>query len=579
MTYRFTPLLLSGLLSLAFGGGACGDDLKAVADSGLQRTTQLKILAPPGDSIGLTFSGSARLRVLYLDDEGRPIVGGKAEFKLVSSSGESTGGASLSSTSTVTDELGIARVDLLSGAERVNFRVEVSAPQAPPVLFYIQVSQQGFTNLQVHSAHEGPRDPESYDRIQLRIYSQTEVSCTTLDFDELPPSVFPSRTQSAVGESSTFANLAADESYTVIAWGEIEDGRPLASGCLDLAADKLRSGSTLTASLAVIDRSYELTEPLLVNMEIDLSALRNGLPGESYWRILACPLGRAQLLLSCLADAQSSDGTLDCDSESASPLSTAMTPRRGVVDGDGCRGALDDSGAMSLEAALDQALNGWPSDAELASLVQGRSAVLDTLHLSSRLQRSGVGIVSHRLLEAQLGSFTLDLVSSDRPVIEVTGLPVSINAAPLLGVSSHGFTLRFGDLAAQAYEELALQPADVSARADSLGAEFISGLSIGAQSGCLAIESFVCGQLSLPASCADACGAISTPLSELLFQWLPALVATGVDYRLATQASILDMNNDLRIDGLEAFGDDISIELVAAEGSESLPATLSASVE
>lgn len=564
---------------LLFAATACGDDLKPMPDASLHPTTRLEILTPPGDSIGLNFSESATLRVRYVDEQGQPIEGAATQFKFVSSAGESTGAASLSSTSVQTDELGIARVDLLSGAERVNFRVEASASQAPPVLFYIQVSEGGFADLKIRSAHEGPRDPESFDRIHLRIFNQAQVSCLNMDFDELPVSLFPARTQLAVGELSTFANLAADESYTVIAWGELDGGRPLATGCLELAADKLRSGSTFEASLTVVDRSFELPGPLLLATDIDLSLLRESLPGQESWDVLACPLGRAQLLLDCLADAQAADASMDCDGDSASPLSLAMAPRRGLVDALGCRGATDEGGASSLDTQLAQALGGWPSDTELTALYEGRHTVLDSLRIRSRLFAQSSTVASHRILEAELGSFVLDLVNSDRPVIEATGLPLSVSAAPILGLGDHGFTLRYGDIAAQAYEELALAPANVSMLGDALGAEFIDGLEIGAQSGCPALESFVCSNLALPAGCANGCAGVASPLSLLLAQWLPELVATGFDYGFAMQAQIGDADTDLRIDTISAQDADLSVELVTAGESLSLPATLSGALE
>ncbi len=569
--------------ALAGSLAACGDDLRNPADAGVQRSTGLEILTPPGDSIGLGFSESATLRVRHIDDQGLPISGAALTFKLVTSPGEATGGASLSTAVATTDELGIARVDLLSGAERVNFRVEVSAAQAPPVLFYIQVSEQGFANLKVRSVHDGPRDPESYERVQLRIYSQPQISCQSLDFDDLPMSFFPSRVQSALGDTSTYANLAADESYTVIAWAERGTSRALATGCLDLAADKLRSGATFEASLTVVDRSYELSGPLLLQSEIDLSLLRDSLAGQRTWEGLACPLGRAQLLLDCLADAQVGDGLMDCDGESASALSTAMAPRRGVLDANGCRGALDSVGAASIDSQLAASLGGWPSEDELNALTIGRSTVLDVLQLRSRLSPQSSNVASHRLLEAALGDFVTDLVASDRPVIEATGVPLGLSASPVLTLGRHGFTLRYGQLAAEAYEQLSLEPANVATLGASLGTEFMTGISVGAQTGCTALETLVCSNLALPASCANGCSTIATPLNTLLGEWLAQLASTGLDFDFALQAASDDDNDDLAVDRITvsdgAEGGQLDIELSTSSESFALPATLSGSPE
>jgi hypothetical protein len=180
----------------------------------------LEVLTPPGDSIGLDFSGTSALRVRYLDDQGQALVNQTVEFNLLDSGSESTGGASLSSADARTDEMGIAEIDLVAGAQRVNYRVEASAAQAPSVLFYIQVSDQGFVNLEITSAHEGPRNPDNYAKVQLRIYANNPQNCSEIDFDNLPQSFLQPRSQDQIGDVSEFVNLPADDAYLVLAWAE-----------------------------------------------------------------------------------------------------------------------------------------------------------------------------------------------------------------------------------------------------------------------------------------------------------------------------------------------------------------------
>jgi hypothetical protein len=572
-------LAIASLLLLI---AACGDDGGGSADAGVSSNYSLEILNPPGDSIGLVFSGSSTLRVRYLDDSGEPIVGEPVEFSLLDSGNESTGGASLSSASERTDELGIARVDLVAGAERVNFRVEVTADQAPSVVFYIQVSDQGFINLKITSAHEGPRDPADYQQVQLRIYEAAQLSCTGFDPDDIPESVLPSRSQGSVGLVSEFPNLAADEAYTLIAWAEIAGGRPLATSCLSLAAERLRSGRTFSAVMTLADRAYELQQPVDLDTLIDLTPLTSTLPGASAWSSLRCPLGRAQLLLDCLTDAQVSDGLMDCDGESTGPLNNALENRRGALDADGCRPALDSGGADSidslLEAALDAAAGGWPTTAERSALADGYDSLTSELRLISRLTATSSSSADHRLLQAELGAAQTDLLASDRPVVESIGVTMQLSAEPILGLANHGFTLRYGSMASDAFETAALLPANVSGLGDSLGTELMNGIEIAAATGCTALESFVCTELGLAPSCANQCAGIAAELDPLMAGWLPALQSSGMDYQLEFAATLSDENNNLNINGISADSsldaEAVSVTFTTDSATQLLPAQL-----
>ena len=153
--------------------------------------------------------------------------------------------------------------------------------------------------------------------------------------------------------------------------------------------------TTWTGSIGVVIPHYDVSG-LLANWKIEDDSIAE--PGDP-----DNPLGRAQLLLDCLADAQVADAIMDCDGESESPLSLAMAPRRGLVDALGCRGATDGGGASSLDSQLAQALDGWPTDAELSALTQGRHSILDVLRIQSRLRAQSTTVASHRILEAELG--------------------------------------------------------------------------------------------------------------------------------------------------------------------------------
>lgn len=563
-------------IALPIAVQACGDNDFPTRDAAVPGNDSLAVLNPPGDSIGLDFSGTSTLRVQLVDSEGEPITGQPIEFSLLQNAGESVGGSSLSASSRQTNSIGIAEVDLLAGAERVNFRVEASTPNAPSVLFYIQVSDQGFSDVSIVTAHEGPRDSTSYDGVELRIYSDSSARCGAIDFASPPESLFPPRTQELLGEASDFRNLAVGLGYTVIAWAEAgAEATPHATGCLHIAADRLRSGSAFEAVLPVADLPYQLPQLLAVDTEIQLADLAATLTGQDTWATLSCPLGRAQLLLDCLPDAQTPDALLDCNSEQASPLGTAIEARRGIIGADGCRPATTASGEDSLDALLMDAMTGWPNDVELGALAGGRELVLGTLRIQSEVARTGDGVVTHRLRRADLDTVSVDLLLSSRPVVEVAAVPVQRSASPEISIAPHGFTLRFAELAESGYEILALGPANVSGLGAALGTEFMTEISIAAQTGCAGLEAFVCGELGLGADCADLCSTIAPALDIRLAAWLGDLQSSGLDYTVEAQADLLDDDRNLVIDSATASDDQIVVQFDTDLQSIALPATMS----
>ncbi len=581
ITLRILALLASTLLLSSAG---CGDDGAASADAGTNTNFSLEVLTPPGDSIGLDFSGTATIRVRYLDDEGIPLANQLVAFDLLDSGNESTGGASLSSADDRTDEAGIAEVDLVAGAQRVNYRVEASAAQAPSVLFYVQVSDQGFVNLQILSAHEGPRDAAAFQQVQLRIYANNALGCSDTDFDDMPQSFLQPRTQNQIGDVSEFVNLPAEDAYMILAWAEMDGIRPLAKACLTLPADRLRSGRTFSAVMSLVDRAYEFEQPLEVETTVDLSPLTSTLVGASAWQQLRCPFGHAALLLDCLADAQSTDGLMDCDGSSSSPLSTSLDTRRGVLGPDGCRLPLDSGGGNSIDALLQAKLdNGisWPSPDERSALAEGYATLTESIRITSVLTARSLSAADHRLLEAFLGTASTDLLASDRPVVESVGVPFLLDANPTLDLSDHSFTLRYGDIALEHYESIALVPANAAGLGATLGTTFMTGINIDAGTGCSALETFVCGELSLPAACANECSGIASDLSTLLAAWQTELQSSGVDFVLGFEATLTDDDNDLRIDTLSADSAQgaatLSVTFTTDIDTQLLPAQLTAS--
>jgi hypothetical protein len=204
-----------------------------------------------------------------------------------------------------------------------------------------------------------------------------------------------------------------------------------------------------------------------------------------------------------------------------------------------------------LQAKLDAATS-WPSPAERSALAEGYGSLTDTIRIRSTLTSTSQSAANHRLLEAFVGSASTDLLASNRPVVESVGVPYALDAQPILGLASHSFTLRYGEIALEHYESVALVPANVGGLGATLGDTLITGIAIDAGSGCAALETFVCTELSLPAACANQCSSIASDLNTLLVAWQTALQSSGVDFELSFDAALTDDDNDLRIDTLSA---------------------------
>src|SRR5690606_19353611 len=148
----------------------------------------------------------------------------------------------------------------------VNFRVEVRAPAARSALFYVAVSEGGFTSLVVTPRHEGSRDAGAADTLQVRLHRAVDLRCVDADPEALPESVFPPRALPGYDEPAVFRNVSAGESYTLVAWAESAAGGILGFGCVDLGAAQVRSGLGLALDVAVVDRPAAIAEPLALSI-------------------------------------------------------------------------------------------------------------------------------------------------------------------------------------------------------------------------------------------------------------------------------------------------------------------------
>lgn len=550
---RLVPLsALAAATSLYVG---CGDDLRPPPDGEGPRQSSLEILDPPGESIGLPFHGQAALRVLYRDPDGVPIAEAPVAFAPLASATESTGGSTISDTIVLTDGDGIAEVALLAGAEQVNFRVQASALDAAPVLFYIAVSEGGFTDLTAIPEHVGVRD--DLVQVEVRLYRTGELRCADLDVDAAPDSVFPPRSLEGFGGAARYRNVTAGEGFSVVAWGTAEpDGRPLAAGCVELDAAQVRPARPLAFPLPVTDRAPALPASLELTSAFDATPLVQ--PGD-VWAVLDCPNGRAQLLLDCALDAQAPDGVLDCQVGGSSALLDDIEALRGPADPAGCRPADLPGGGATIDATLDAAIGApWPVGDALVRFLAARRAPLQGFALTSRLEASEDGREVHHRLGALsvsdgIATHTLDLVASDRAVVRQVA-PVTVDpVSGQLAVDAHQFTLDYGRFARAAFTALGLQPAGLGSRGDELGTALVQSVDDGGTTGCGGLSAIVCGAAGRAATCLSAACQTARPILDgLMTDWWRAIEAGGFDFTLSGAAAIADDDADLTIDALTA---------------------------
>lgn len=551
-----------GLGSLLVTAG-CGGDDDAQADAGPPRSARLVILTPPGDIVGLSFNASTTLRVLYETDAGEPIADERVGFAILATgAGEDPGGSTLSETQATSDAQGIARIDLKAGAERTHFRVEVSATDAPSTRFYVAVSQTGFARLIVTPVHEGWRAADSFERIELRLYRTAELRCADMRIDDLPSPVFPPRSLAEFGGAATYQSVTSGESYAIVAWTQIAGSATrMSAGCMELGQGQVPPGD-ITLTLVVRDRSLVLPSSVTLTSSIDLGPIAAAISsggGDRAWRTLACPTGPGQLLLDCTLDALAPDAVLDCEVDSEAPIVAQVETQRGTADADGCRPALIGSDPSLDQQLLDGVAAGatWPLGADLDALLHAREDTLDSFELESELTIEGPTSARHRLTTARLEvggePFEMDLLSSSRPVLQQSQVPIDIVGTPLLDIGEHGFTLRYGSIAQAAFETVGLAPRALADRAHDLGTALVDSVTGGGvgEAGCPSVSAIICGAIGSPLGCAEeACATAAAHLDEAFVAWSQRINGVGIDFTVSGQATLYDDDNDLYVDAI-----------------------------
>lgn len=557
------------LLLFALAPGACGDNIGATSQDGGPGNARLVILMPPGDALGLKYGDRITLRARYENSAGEALAGEPVSFAMVAiGTGESTAGSILSAPAAATDALGVARVELTAGAQETSFRVSVDARDAPTQYFFVTISSGGFARLYITPVHEGWRAGEAFARVEIRLYKAAALTCAALDIDSPPDSLSPPRSLAGFGGTVDYQNVSAGQPHTVVAWAKVQvpmpmpmpttdSPRPVAMGCVDLGPLQLPN-SRVELALPVRDRPLVL-DGVALTSTLDLAPVAAELDSRGasrQWNALGCEHGSGQLLLDCAIDAAAPDGALDCVPTQASPLTAEIAQHRGMPDPDGCRPDTDMSGQISLDQRLASAVGGsgaWPDRPALMNILLVRRDILGELVLGSELTALNDRAGRHRLATARvdtiMSSYELDLGLTSRPVIEQSPIPLAVDGN-LLAVGAHGYTLRYGDIAARAFAAVALSPHGLDTRADSLGtalAEAVTGT--GGLTGCAAMSAIVCAEVQQGSTClASACTQGSEGLDPLLGAWWHLMSGPGLDVVLSGQGSAYDDDGDLIVE-------------------------------
>ncbi len=582
--------------SLLFIGCSDSREPQPVADpAGTDNNRTLTIIKPTGGEIASAVNERVALSVRYESEEGLLIHDEPVRFALVDTGdGEHTAGASLSTALAMTDQHGIAHVDLILAAESGQFRISADADDAATVYFVVSVSEGGFTRLEVEPAHVGWRNSTELDHVEVRLYSSRILTCADLDIETPPQSSYPSQSLSGFSDAVVFDNVRAGHDHTLVGWAQADrESRPLATGCLDLAGGQLpASRSSLTLSLPLRDREIDWDSPQAIDSAFDTQTIAEVVRqsgAEDAWDILSCPAGPGQLILDCLVDAIADDGALDCISEAGTPMTDAIAARRGALapnisaSGDGgpsCRSATDASEAPTLDAILSAATQdttqgsgagnpegmdplSWPVGDDAAQLDQVRGELLAGFHLHSTLIPVAETALDHRLdtvaFSASTGAYELDLAMTSRPIIERRGVAAYI-AEDRLTIAEHAYPLRYASALAQAFAHLGLAPLGIDADADTLGGALVGAVSDpdSLASGCAAVSAMVCGDIGQAADCvALACSRALPAMDTALSAWIDVLHTDDSDLILSLgTANISDDNGDLLADSLPTGTDD-----------------------
>jgi hypothetical protein len=304
-------------------------------------------------------------------------------------------------------------------------------------------------------------------------------------------------------------------------------GLLVAASCIEIAPAQLLPGAEVRLALPLADRPLTRAPSYAVTSTLDTRAAR---VADGAWKVTACPLGPAQLLLDCAIDALDGNDPADCVVENPGSLAQSLMARRGPPDAAGCRPPTVAAG-LSLDAAAMTALGG--DGVALQRAATGLLAVTDSLVLESTL-----GDV-HTLVRASFSAggetHAVELLSSARPVVTAPA-PAVVDGIHIT-FGEQLFALRLGNGWREAFRALLWDRAP-----DALG----DVLAVD----CGAVSDAACAGSCLLVACTQGAGVLQSLLAEPFRR----LDAPGIDFRLVGTATLVDADGNGFAEGIGEGG-------------------------
>jgi hypothetical protein len=532
-------------------------------------------LSAESESVAIQPSQSKDLVFRLRDDAGKPVPDRVIQFSILDDPAtpmDDGAGATLSLDRVVTSSEGVAALQIIAGPQPTLFRVRASTTRASDVEVMVFVTEAKFAPIELAPVLVDP-PTTGQELTTVRLHVLDGAGCASIDYGNLPPSTLFVRTIPS-DSTALFSTVNTEQTHHLVALGLDAAGVARAGGCVDLVGSLLLVHIPLRVLVPMhlfrvdAEGSYEVVSRVPLRPALRASALVT----EAWRELSTCPQDPGRLWLDCTLDAlKSSDSDpLDCrPTDDEGPLGVTLLARRGLplaMPGMGqCRDKVDVLGSPShdhLVAGLFPAqrtrlIDGLPAmGAEVTQL-------LDSVELRSTLtigptSTPGQYQLSHRLTSAAFplpaSGTSVDLRDLGAPVLEARFVPATAHVNDL-EVGTHGFTLRLGSAARQAFAQASLMPRGV---APNLPA-FVEALFAAASrveggtvvTGCGALDALLCGDVGEPrgclaVACADGLGALRGRL-DAGFQ---ALDGDDLDFVLGGTVQAIDTDGDHQADAL-----------------------------
>lgn len=583
------------LLGCVFGLmiASCSPGSSSLDDAGTIESAFLEIMSP-GQDIGLRFNDSTTLRVRYLDKNRAPIADGRVSFMLT---GDASG-ATLSSSSALTNEQGIASVDLKAGWQEAMFHVQVTAEGAGFVNYTVAVSNSGFGSIRVGATIKGSTPIDLVREIRVLLY--VEKPCAEIAFGDME-SVWKDRTLVSVDETTLMEFIPLAVQYALVGVASDESGLPLAFGCMDIGTSQMKEGillNTMIPLAALLPRpasDYEVS----TDLRIDLSQSPHMNDGMVGWMDLGdCPMDPSQAILDCLIPALDNPGydpdMIECNEPAAGPLAQALDAHRGRITIN-CRTSQDSQGRDSLEQVLTAAMEHLDEVDYLHGLAKDKGEMVGHLVLHSSLALTETSwthqwTASHRLgsveFTATPKAVALDLEQLPLPLLSSLYVTAAVQMAdlPVLVLGRQDFTLSLPYLVLRALIQGYLGGTERMSVTDALEALLCRmALPDGWLEGepytaCEIIDGHICQVMGEPQGClGSSCNLALEALTHKLQEPFSLAVTAGTDFSfLAGQARLIDLQGDLEAEMLGSSSEP-GIWDVAAVTSDSSDISLTTS--